>query len=84
MLVGAAQVASYGVITAALWICRRPARYTFADRTARGLGKVVWFSFLRFYGAAEAKRTSRKATGAGGGIASRTASTVKISQSTSL
>ena len=82
MLIGAGQVAVYGIVAAALWIARRPERYAFADKTARGLGKVVWISFLRFYGAAEARRTSRKASGAG--KASRTASMVKISQSKSL
>ncbi len=84
MVIGAGQVMVYGAVTAALWIARRPQRYAFADKTARGLGKVVWISVMRFYGAAEARRTSRRASRGTPGMASLTASTVKITQSNSL
>jgi glycosyltransferase involved in cell wall biosynthesis len=50
MLVGAAQAGAYGAITAGLWALRRPARFHYADKAMRGLGKVLWFSVLNFYG----------------------------------
>jgi len=50
MLVGAAQVSFYGAITAGLWALRRPARFHYADKAMRGLGKVLWLSVLNFYG----------------------------------
>jgi glycosyltransferase involved in cell wall biosynthesis len=56
MLVGAAQASFYGAIAAALWVLRRPARFHYADRAMRGLGKVLWFSRLNFYGLPDADR----------------------------
>jgi len=50
MLVGVGQAGFYGVITAALWASRRPARFLYADKTMRGLGKVIWANVLNFYG----------------------------------
>jgi glycosyltransferase involved in cell wall biosynthesis len=56
MLVGAAQAGFYGAIASALWALRRPARFHFADKAMRGLGKVLWFSLLTFYGLQDAER----------------------------
>jgi len=50
MLVGVAQASLYGAIALALWATRHPARFTYADKAMRGLGKVLWFSVLNFYG----------------------------------
>jgi glycosyltransferase involved in cell wall biosynthesis len=50
MLVGAAQLSVYGAISAALWMLRRPARFRYADKAMRGLGKVLWATTLNFYG----------------------------------
>jgi len=61
MLVGAAQASLYGVIAAGLWALRRPARFHYADRALRGLGKVLWFSVLTFYGVPGAERSATRA-----------------------
>jgi len=50
MAVGAAQAGIYGAIAAGLWALRRPARFHYADKAMRGLGKMLWFSVLNFYG----------------------------------
>ena len=50
MLVGAAQMSVYGAVATGLWILRRPARFAYADKAMRGLGKVLWPSRLTFYG----------------------------------
>ncbi len=73
MLIGLGQVGVYGTLSVALWVLRRPSRYACADRAAQGLGKVLWTNFLKFYGAAEARRTApRAASGARSGSISRT------------
>ncbi len=61
MLVGAAQAGFYGVIAAGLWALRRPARFQYADKALRGLGKVLWFSVLTFYGVPGAERSATRA-----------------------
>jgi glycosyltransferase involved in cell wall biosynthesis len=56
MLVGAAQVGVYGPIAAALWALRRPARFRYADKAMQGLGKMLWFTVLTFYGLSGGER----------------------------
>jgi len=56
MLVGAAQAGVYGAIAAGLWALHRPERFRYADKAMRGLGKVLWFSVLNFYGLPKAGR----------------------------
>jgi glycosyltransferase involved in cell wall biosynthesis len=58
MLVGAAQASIYGVIAAALWALQRPSRFRYADKAVQGLGKVLWFSVLNFYGLQDAERAA--------------------------
>ena len=56
MSIGGAQAALYGAASA---VCALPAperALAFADRAARGAGKVLWFKPQRFYGAALAAR----------------------------
>lgn len=95
MLVGAVQLALYGIKAALLWIVRSPARAEAADRAARGLGKICWWSPQRFYGQAALMRrgggggSGRKViagTGAGGasrGIDSLTAMHTNVTQTKS-
>lgn len=52
MVVGAAQAGVFGAIALVAWLLRSKARMRFADRAARGLGKVLWFRPQKFYGAA--------------------------------
>jgi glycosyltransferase involved in cell wall biosynthesis len=59
MLVGAAQLSVYGAIATSLWALRRPARFRYADKAMRGLGKVLWASPLNFYGLNGADRAAR-------------------------
>jgi glycosyltransferase involved in cell wall biosynthesis len=70
MVIGAGQAVVYGAVALGLWMARSPKRYSYADRAARGVGKVFWTSFLRFYGAAEAER-SAMSTGGGPVLAGR-------------
>ncbi len=55
MAVGAGQLALYGGSAAGLWVLRRNAWVVMADRAVRGLGKIIWFVTLNFYGEAPAK-----------------------------
>lgn len=59
MAIGAAQTAVFGAAAGVLTALRRPERAAMLDRTARGLGKVLWMPRFepRFYGAAEVART---------------------------
>jgi hypothetical protein len=78
MAVGAAQTALYGAGAAALCATRSPSRARWMDRTARGLGKVLWTERFepRFYGAAEVRRSdSAAAAGAATGGLRQPAST---------
>jgi succinoglycan biosynthesis protein ExoM len=50
MLVGVAQAGFYAAIAVGLWALQRPARFHYADKAMRGVGKVLWFSVLNFYG----------------------------------
>jgi hypothetical protein len=60
MVIGAGQTVVYGAAALLLWVVRHPARAGMLDRTARGIGKVLWqprFEPL-FYGQAEIARTA--------------------------
>jgi hypothetical protein len=48
--VGAGQAIVYGAVAAGSWALHRPSRYRYADKSVRGLGKMLWFSQLNFYG----------------------------------
>lgn len=50
MAVGAAQASLYGAVAAPLLLARKPKGFEFADRAARGLGKVFWAKAPAFYG----------------------------------
>ena len=50
--VGAAQAALFGAATTVAFALHRPNRFDMADRTARGLGKLLWRTPTRFYGQA--------------------------------
>lgn len=52
MATGFAQAAIFGAIAFGAWAARSESRLQFADRAARGLGKVLWFRPQKFYGAA--------------------------------
>lgn len=58
MIVGSLQVAIWGTAALALTIVGHPARAVMMDRTARGLGKLLWTKGFepRFYGARELAR----------------------------
>ena len=47
MLVGAGQATVYGLITAALYLTGKPGWVTMADKSIRGLGKLLWFPPFR-------------------------------------
>lgn len=61
MLIGAAQTAVWGAVSAGLTLIANPARASFYDRTARGIGKVLWMRGFEphFYGARELARLER-------------------------
>jgi glycosyltransferase involved in cell wall biosynthesis len=52
MAIGAAQAAAFGVVAGFKWLIRAPDRAFALDRTARGLGKLLWWGPFRifFYG----------------------------------
>ncbi len=50
MAIGAAQAAVFGAAALALAPFGRARALPYADRAAHGLGKVIWFATLRFYG----------------------------------
>ncbi len=58
MLIGAAQAFVWGSVTVAFSVIGSSRRAQMMDRTARGLGKVLWFKGLepQFYGARELAR----------------------------
>ena len=58
MLVGAAQTVVWGAVAVALSAIGSPRRAEMMDRTARGLGKVLWFKGFepQFYGTRELAR----------------------------
>ena len=60
MLIGAGQTLVYGSGAALLWLVRHPRRADLLDRTARGVGKLLWMPAFEplFYGQAEAARTA--------------------------
>lgn len=55
MAVGGAQFAGFGLSALAMAAVSRSRALPLADRAARGLGKVIWFKTLKFYGRAAAK-----------------------------
>jgi len=63
MLVGAGQAIVYGAVAAGSWALHRPSRYRYADKSVRGLGKMLWFSQLNFYGLKGAPGRSSPAAG---------------------
>lgn len=62
MAVGAVQAVMFGLAALALAPLGLERALPFADRAARGLGKLVWFKTLRFYGRAGAKAKSSNAS----------------------
>lgn len=58
MAVGAVQTLVYGPIAAALLLSGHRRGAEFADRAARGLGKLFWKKQLAFYGQAEVQRSA--------------------------
>lgn len=59
MGVGLVKATANGIAYLALWIVRAPGRASYLDLAARGVGKLIWWPDLRFYG------TSRLKDGAG-------------------
>ncbi|WP_421728830.1 glycosyltransferase family 2 protein [Brevundimonas sp.] len=61
MLIGAAQTAVWGAASLGLTLIFSPRRAETLDRTARGIGKVLWMRGLEphFYGARELARLSK-------------------------
>ena len=61
MLIGAAQTAVWGTASIGLTLILSPRRAETLDRTARGIGKVLWMRGLEphFYGARELARLSK-------------------------
>ena len=59
MGIGAGQTLVYGTGALILWLIRHPRRADLFDRTARGVGKLLWMPAFEpmFYGHAEAART---------------------------
>ena len=60
MGIGAGQTVVYGSGALLLWLIRHPRRADLFDRTARGVGKLLWMPTFEplFYGQAEAARTA--------------------------
>lgn len=87
VLVGLAQFGLHGAAAAVLRGFGRPAWLAQADRASRGLGKVVWWPELAFYGggaAAAEARPSVAVSPSGLGSASLVSSATKITQVKSL
>src|SRR5690606_15481944 len=63
MLIGAGQTVVWGAGAAALTLIRSPRRAELYDRTARGVGKLLWMKGFepQFYGARELARLDRAA-----------------------
>ena len=61
MLIGAGQTVVFGAVAALQWLTGGARRADWADRTARGLGKVFWMKPFepQFYGLAELRRAQR-------------------------
>jgi glycosyltransferase involved in cell wall biosynthesis len=49
MAVGLGQAAVFGAVAAVQWLAQAPGRAFALDRTARGLGKVLWWGPFRVY-----------------------------------
>jgi len=74
MAIGAAQAGIYGGAALVLVPFGRARALPFVDRAAQGLGKVIWFAQLNFYGAAAVRTASRS------GDANLNAMAAKITQ----
>jgi hypothetical protein len=61
MVIGAGQAVVWGAVAAALTLARSPKRAELYDRTARGVGKLLWMKGFEphFYGARELARLER-------------------------
>ncbi|WP_374514296.1 glycosyltransferase family 2 protein [Brevundimonas sp.] len=61
MIIGAGQTLVWGAVAAVLALARSPRRAEFYDRTARGIGKLLWMKGFEphFYGARELARLDR-------------------------
>ena len=86
MMVGIAQLLGHGAAALALKLAGRPAWLAQADRAARGLGKVVFWPELAFYGAGAASvdRPSVALSPSARGSASLVSSATKMTQVKSL
>ncbi|NBB52477.1 glycosyltransferase [Rhizobium sp. CRIBSB] len=64
MAIGTAQAILWGTASAGLFLTQAPRRAEMFDRTARGIGKVLWFKGLEphFYGQREVDRLDRAAS----------------------
>lgn len=58
MLIGLAQTGLYGLRALLAVLTGAADQAHWLDKTARGLGKVMWFHKIKFYGAAAAKKTA--------------------------
>ena len=77
MAIGAVQAGLFGAAALALTPFGRTRALPWADRAAHGLGKVIWFKTLRFYGLAAARSSW---TAARSPAASLNAMAAKITQ----
>ena len=84
MAIGAGQFLVYGAMALGYWMVRSPRRYGYADLAARGVGKIFWTNFLRFYGAAEARRSAIRLSAVPAGMASLTDTAANTTQTRSL
>ncbi len=84
MVVGLAQAVLFGAVALALFAVSRTRALPYADRAARGLGKVIWFRKLKFYGQRPKARRGSASSSATDGAASRIAKAAKITHSRSL
>jgi succinoglycan biosynthesis protein ExoM len=85
MLIGAGQGVVFAVLAALATPFGQRRALAFADRAARGFGKLFWFRRLRFYGQAAARRDpASTSSGRRSGMASRNAMATKITHSRSL
>lgn len=73
MAIGAGKFVLHGLAWLALWLVRHPRRAFQLDAAVRGLGKVLFWKKLRFYGTATVRQQSGSAgaNGAGSGDGAR-------------
>lgn len=81
MGVGAGQALCWGALALVLAPVDLKRALPYADRAAHGLGKLVWFRRLKFYGRAAARKSASSGSGSGrSGAASLNAMAAKITQ----